>query len=150
MKWTLIIALTLVTGFATSAMAQSSALIAPAVGTEETQRAANSGEVGDLPPLSESTISSHPEIYLYLQAMKRYDDPSHAIRRKAEYKASQRIGRIESSKWFGISNARPQANPVPMMGTYSPVWTGNTGNPYEWSAITATPYTNVWVNRNRW
>ncbi len=73
-----------------------------------------------------------PELYLYLQDQKRHDDPSQAVRRKAEFKASQRMNRMATMKWFGMSNARPQAAAVPMMGVYSPAWIGNGYDRYDW------------------
>jgi hypothetical protein len=73
-----------------------------------------------------------PELYLYLQDQKRHDDPQQAVRRKAEFKAAQRMNRMATMKWFGMSNARPQAAAVPMMGVYSPAWIGNGYDRYDW------------------
>jgi hypothetical protein len=76
-----------------------------------------------------------PEMWLYLQERDRYDDPAHAVRRKAEDRATQRNHRMAARKWFGFSNARPTASPVPIMGTYSPFWAGNDTDPNRWSGI---------------
>lgn len=84
----------------------------------------------DVPALSPEAMT--PSLYLYLQDQKRHDDPAQAVRRKAEYKASQRMTRMASMKWFGMSNARPQAAAVPMMGIYSPAWIGNGYDRYDW------------------
>lgn len=73
-----------------------------------------------------------PEMWIYSQEMKRYEDPQLALRRKAELKAAQRASRLAAMKWFGFSNARPQANPVPFMSVYSPTWTGNGYDRYDW------------------
>jgi hypothetical protein len=73
-----------------------------------------------------------PEMLLYLQAMRRYDDPKQAVRRNAEQKADQRRARLAALKWYGFSNQRPQAAPTPFTTTYSPVWTGNVWDPYRW------------------
>jgi hypothetical protein len=73
-----------------------------------------------------------PEMLLYLQEMRRYEDPRQAVRRNAEQKAGQRRARLASMQWYGYSNQRPQASPMPFMGTYSPVWTGNSWDPYRW------------------
>jgi hypothetical protein len=69
---------------------------------------------------------------MYLQAMRRYDDPQQAVRRNAEQRAAERRARIAAMKWYGFSNSRPQASPTPFMGTYSPVWSGNSWAPYHW------------------
>src|SRR6478736_7215468 len=66
-----------------------------------------------------------PEMWLYIQEQRRHDDPAQAVRRKAEYQASQRQTRIASAKWYGYSNSRPETSPIPTMGIYSTGWTGN-------------------------
>jgi hypothetical protein len=73
-----------------------------------------------------------PEMWIYSQEMRRYEDPQQAVRRKAELKASQRADRLATMKWFGFSNSRPQANPVPFMSVYSPTWVGNGYDRYDW------------------
>jgi hypothetical protein len=90
--------------------------------------AANAGQQ----PAADQPISLTPEMLLYLQAMRRYDDPQQAVRRNAEQKAAQRRSRLASMEWFGYSNQRPQAAVTPFMGTYSPTWSGNSWNPYRW------------------
>jgi len=73
-----------------------------------------------------------PEMWFYSQERDRYDDPAQAVRRKAELRAAQRSQRIAAMKWFGFSNARPQASVTPMMGIYSPAWAGNGYDRYDW------------------
>jgi hypothetical protein len=81
------------------------------------------------------TPSPTLETWLYEQERKRYLDPKEAVRRNAEYRAIQRQRRIESRNWFGYSNSRPIASPNPWYDTYSPMWTGNSFFPYEWSGV---------------
>ncbi|HUE72749.1 MAG TPA: hypothetical protein VMP01_17820 [Pirellulaceae bacterium] len=83
-----------------------------------------------------------PEMWIYSQEVRRYDDPQQAVRRKAELKASQRAERLAAMKWFGFSNARPQANPVPFMSVYSPTWVGNGYDRYDWMGGSA-PRTTI-------
>jgi hypothetical protein len=73
-----------------------------------------------------------PEMWFYSQERDRYDDPAQAVRRKAELRGALRTQRIASMKWFGMSNARPQASVTPMMGIYSPTWVGNGFDRYDW------------------
>jgi hypothetical protein len=73
-----------------------------------------------------------PEMWLYMQEMRRYDDPLQAVRRHAADRAAHRRARLAAMQWFGYSNTRPQANPMPMMDTYSPTWVSNSWNPYAW------------------
>ena len=81
-----------------------------------------------------STVA--PEVYMYLQDLRRRDDPAQSVRRKAEARAEQRASRLQAMKWYGFSNARPQTSTVPMMsGVYSPAWSGNGFDRYDWSTI---------------
>lgn len=72
------------------------------------------------------------DVWIYLQEMRRYEDPQQAVRRKAERKAQERRDRMAAMKWYGYSASRPQASPTPFMGSYSPRWVGNSGNPFGW------------------
>lgn len=71
--------------------------------------------VDEIPSLGNAT----PEMWFYLQEMRRYDDPSLARRRRAEMTASARRARLFSQQWYGVSNLRPSVNAVPMMYRYS-------------------------------
>jgi len=90
------------------------------------------------PPSTKSDDFTDPskapslDVWFYLQAMRRYDDPKQAVRRKAEAKAEQRRARMAARKWFGISNLRPTVSHVPWMGTYGPRWSGNSYDPLQW------------------
>ena len=78
-----------------------------------------------------------PEIWLYMQERQRHDDAEMAVRRKAELRAAQRQNRMAARKWFGLSNSRPTASPIPTMGTYSPFWAGNDPDPNRWNGVSA-------------
>ena len=83
--------------------------------------------VGELQPT--------PEMWFYEQYQQQYDDPSVAIREKAEFRASQRQSRLAAMRWFGLSNSRPHASSDPFHGDYSPKWTSNSGRyPSRWVA----------------
>jgi len=70
--------------------------------------------------LPDVSPSASPEIWLYTQEMRRYDNPELAIRKKAELKTAQRMQRLAALKWFGQSNSRPYASATPFMDYYSP------------------------------
>lgn len=76
-----------------------------------------------------------PDMWYYSQETRRHDDPKQAVRRKAEYVAQQRTLRIESMKWYGMSNSRPIASTSPFMDEYSPSWIGNSSHPYQWVPV---------------
>ena len=121
---------------AASALAQDAdtRVIVPANDNAEGREIAPATPRGErLPELTPSQMT--PEMYLHLQEQRRHDDPKQAVRRKAEARSASRDARISAMKWYGMSNARPQANPVPFMGTYSPAWIGNGGDRYDWYGI---------------
>jgi hypothetical protein len=86
-------------------------------------------------PPNLATPAVTPELWVYSQEMRRHDDPAQAVRRRAEQRAAERSQRLAALKWFGLSNARPQASPVPLMGVYSPAWIGNGANRYDWVGV---------------
>jgi hypothetical protein len=71
----------------------------------------------------------------YMQEYQRMKSPKEAVRRKAELRTAQRQKRLEAQRWFGFTNLRPLANPVPTFGTYSPLWAGGGHDPYVWVGI---------------
>lgn len=79
---------------------------------------------------ADSTLT--PEMWYYQQQLERYDDPKTAVRRNAEFRARQRMARLETMKWYGLSNARPMASPTPFTSMYSPTWLSNSRRPYAW------------------
>lgn len=90
--------------------------------------------------ISLGQLQPTPEMWLYLQETKRQDDPKLAARRKAEFKAAQRMRRLEAQRWFGYSASRPMASPQPYTGTYSPYWGSNTNDPFRWAGIGGSTY----------
>jgi hypothetical protein len=69
----------------------------------------------------------------YEQAMRQSKDMVHA---KAELKAEQRLRRLESMRWFGFSNSRPQTQCDPYNSDYAPKWVANPGfYPSRWSGV---------------
>jgi hypothetical protein len=115
------LALTIVLVSGSLASAQQPAKIQPGRGT------------GEQPVVTPETVT--PDMWYYSQEMRRHDDPKQAVRRKAEFVTQQRMRRIESMKWFGMSNARPYASTTPFMDQYSPAWIGNGYHPYQWVGV---------------
>lgn len=95
--------------------------------------------VEEMPSLGNAT----PEMWFYLQELRRYEDPAAAQRRRAELKAAARRSRMISREWYGISNLRPAANPVPFMYRYSAHQTTNGWSPTNdiYYRTSATPST---------
>jgi hypothetical protein len=57
--------------------------------------------------VSLSAIEPTPEMWLYVQERRRHEDPKEAVRRKAQFRASQRQQRIAAMKAYGYSKQRP-------------------------------------------
>lgn len=57
--------------------------------------------------------------------------PRQIIQHKARLRAMARVQRLETMAAYGMSNARPTANPTPT-GLYSPEWRRPGGRPYGW------------------
>jgi hypothetical protein len=62
---------------------------------------------------------AHEQYLLQSQAQ------AESIRRAAMARAEQRTRRLESQRWFGISNARPMVSVDPYDGDYSAGWVSN-------------------------
>jgi hypothetical protein len=71
-----------------------------------------------------------PQMWLYLEEMKRQDDPARAVRRKAEIRAEQRMSRIATRKSLGVSAARPASSVTPFTSAKSPF---SSGSYYSWA-----------------
>ena len=62
---------------------------------------------------------AHEQYLLQSQAQ------AESVHRAAVARAEQRTRRLESQRWFGISNSRPTASVDPVDGDYSPGWVSN-------------------------
>lgn len=78
-------------------------------------------------------VTATPEMWFYQEQMSRRDDPKEAVRRKAEFRASQREARLAARRWFGVSLMRPTTSTAIMNGESGAVWTGSDPlYPYRW------------------
>lgn len=81
-------------------------------------------------------LKATPEMWFYDQNLRRYNDPKVAVRANAEMRAEQRLRRIESMRWFGLSNIRPRTSSDPLHGDYSAGWVSNPGYyPLRWNGV---------------
>ena len=96
--------------------------------------AAELGSEGGI--ISPGELTATPEMWFYQQYQREYQDPNMAVRKKAEFRASQRQRRMAALKWFGFSNQRPHYGCDPIHGDWSPRWTSNNGfYPYQWNGV---------------
>jgi len=86
--------------------------------------------------VSPGELKVTPEMWFYDQAVRQHMDPKMVVRANAEFRTEQRQRRIESLKWFGLSNSRPRASADPYHYDYSPGWVSNLGYyPARWSGM---------------
>jgi len=86
--------------------------------------------------VSPGELKATPEMWFYDQQMRQYKDPKTAVRAKADLRAEQRRRRVESMRWFGLSNSRPRANSDPYHSDYSPQWVASPGYyPARWNGV---------------
>lgn len=107
----------------------SGSLYAQEATSPSTKSRSDADTVVDMP----SSGAVTPEMWFYLEEYRRYKNPKESVRRKAQFASQQRQNRLAAQRWFGISNSRPVANPIPYYASYSPSWVGSSWNPYAWS-----------------
>ena len=89
--------------------------------------------------VSPGELKATPEMWFYDQAMRQYKDPKMAVRANAELRNDQRLRRLESMKWYGLSNSRPRVSADPWNGDYSASWVSNPGYyPMRWNGVGQT------------
>ncbi len=95
------------------------------------------------PPVSVSIRSpgetAKSEVKPY-QSYQRQNPDAHAmVQQKAEFRANQRMFRVASMQWYGLSNARPQVTPDPVDDDYAPRWVSNDSMfPQRWHQARST------------
>ncbi|MCH2128043.1 MAG: hypothetical protein MK179_02810 [Pirellulaceae bacterium] len=83
-----------------------------------------------------------PEMWFYLQELKRHDDPAQAVRRKAEFRAEQRRQRLAMRKWYGHSQSRPHSSATPWTNDTRPRFWSRYGHTNHWRA-NLSPYATI-------
>ena len=76
-------------------------------------------------PASPGEVQVSREARAHEQYLLQSQAQAESIRRAAMARAEQRTRRLESQRWFGISNTRPMASIDPYNGDYSPGWVSN-------------------------
>jgi hypothetical protein len=107
-----------------------------AAGSVRAERPISGGMVPET-TISAGELQATPEMWFYEQSMREYKNPQACVRASAVFAAEQRARRIESRRWFGMSNSRPTASPDPYNSDYAPHWVSSPGYyPNRWSGMT--------------
>jgi hypothetical protein len=89
--------------------------------------------------ISAGELTPTPDMWFYEQYLRQQQDPSFAVRQKAEFRSNQRQDRIAARRWFGFSNLRPTAGTELIHGDAGPRWTStNSAYPNRWAGASAT------------
>jgi hypothetical protein len=85
------------------------------------------------PATSPGEMQTSREARAHEQHLLQSQAQAESVHRAAVARAEQRTRRLESQRWFGISNSRPTASVDPYDGDYSPGWVSNFPfYPYRW------------------
>ena len=83
--------------------------------------------------VSPGELTPTPEMWFYEQFRLQHQDPKAMVRKRAEFRASQRQSRIAMRKWFGFSVLRPTTGTDPFLGYSGTGWSYSSANyPYYW------------------
>ena len=96
--------------------------------------------VSILPPVTPAPPMASPGDYPMTREARAHEQyllqekaQAEAVHQAAIARFQQRTRRLESQRWFGISNLRPTASVDPYDGDYSPGWVSNYPFfPYRW------------------
>jgi hypothetical protein len=97
------------------------------------------------PPTATSAPAAevqHEQSWYREQSVK--PDTRAIVQQKAQVRAQQRMDRLASMNWYGMSNSRPQASPTPFFTRYSPTWEMPGGKPYSWYPQSRPGYVMYW------
>lgn len=75
----------------------------------------------------------------YYESPRAAPTPREIIQYKAQVRSQQRMTRMASMEWYGMSASRPRASVTPFTGLYSPVWQMPGGRPFAWSPTYQQP-----------
>lgn len=70
--------------------------------------------------------------------------PTEIVQQKAQIRAQQRMDRMGSMAWYGISNSRPTGGTTPFMSRYAPMWEMPGGRPFAWYPYSRPGYVMTW------
>jgi PhoPQ-activated pathogenicity-related protein len=94
--------------------------------------------------MSATTAEEQQEQSWYREQASTNPDVTAIVQQKAAIRAEQRMSRMASMQWYGMSNSRPQGAVTPFTSRYSPVWEMPGGKPYSWYPQARPGYVMYW------
>jgi hypothetical protein len=99
---------------------------------------------GDLPSTDNKTVGEEPHEQSWYREQSTKSDTRAIVQQKAQIRAQQRMDRMASLQWYGMSNSRPMGAPTPFTSRYSPLWEMPGGKPFSWYPYTRPGYVLYW------
>jgi hypothetical protein len=88
---------------------------------------------------------SHEQSWNREQKTNTKQDARAIVQQKAQARGEQRMDRLATSSWYGISNSRPAGSSTPFTSRYGSSWEMPGGRPYSWyPAYTRPNYVFFW------
>ena len=88
---------------------------------------------------------SHEQSWNREQKASSKEEARAIVQQKAQVRAEQRMDRLASSSWYGMSNSRPSGSSTPFTSRYGSSWEMPGGRPYSWYPAYARPnYVFFW------
>lgn len=94
--------------------------------------------------MSTSNGEEQHEQSWYREQSTSKPDSRAIVQQKAQIRAEQRMSRLASLQWYGMSNGRPTGAPTPFTSRYSPVWEMPGGRPFAWYPQSRPGYVMYW------
>ena len=86
--------------------------------------------------ISAGELTPTPEMWFYQQYQQQYQNPREMVHRNADFKAAERMRRLNTQKWFGMSNQRPKVTNDPYNSDYTAMWASpNMLYPNRWQSF---------------
>jgi hypothetical protein len=99
---------------------------------------------GNLTSPSTTTSGEEQQSESWYREQSAKPDAKAVAQQKAMVRADQRMARMASMQWYGMSNSRPQATATPFSTRYSPLWEMPGGRPYAWYPQARPGYVMYW------
>jgi hypothetical protein len=99
---------------------------------------------GNLTPPSTTNTGEEQQSESWYREQAAKPDAKAVAQQKAMVRADQRMARMASMQWYGMSNSRPQASGTPFSTRYSPLWEMPGGRPYAWYPQSRPGYVMYW------
>jgi hypothetical protein len=97
------------------------------------------------PMNTDADEESHEQSWNREQRTNTKQDARAIVQQKAEARSEQRMDRMASASWYGISNSRPSGSSTPFTSRYGSVWEMPGGRPYSWNPPYSRPnYVFFW------